>query len=56
MKCLERTLQNTETQNVILAKFVKFTFIDDFGIVIVADQASTNLRIVKQLTIPNIKP
>ena len=31
-------------------------FIDDFGIVIGADQVSTNLIIVKQLTLPNIKP
>ena len=31
-------------------------FIDDFGIVIGADQVSTNLKIVKQLTLPNIKP
>ena len=30
--------------------------IDDFGIVIGADQVSTNLKIVKQLTLPNIKP
>ena len=30
--------------------------IDDFGIVIGADQVSTNLIIVKQLTLPNIKP
>ena len=31
-------------------------FIDEFGIVIGADQVSTNLKIVKQLTLPNIKP
>ena len=30
--------------------------IDDFGIVIGADQVSTNLIIVKQLTLPDIKP
>jgi len=30
--------------------------INDFGIVIGADQVSTNLKIVKQLTLPNIKP
>ena len=31
-------------------------FIDDFGIVIGADQVSTNLIIVKQLTLSDIKP
>ena len=30
--------------------------IDDFGIVIGVDQVSTNQKIVKQLTLPNIKP
>ena len=30
--------------------------IDDFGIVIGADQVSTNLKIVKWLTLPNFKP
>ena len=56
MKCFERILAKIlRLKNVILAIFAK-VIIDDFGIVIGADQVSTNLIIVKQLTLPNIKP
>ena len=36
--------------------FLLKLLIDDFRIVIGADQVSTNLKIVKQLTLPNFKP
>ena len=56
MKCFERILAKIlKLKNVILANLPKL-LIDDFGIVIGADQVSTNLIIVKQLTLPNIKP
>ena len=55
VECFERILAKIlRLKNVILAIFAKI-IIDDFGIVFGADKVSTNYKIVKQLTLPNIK-
>ena len=56
VKCFERILAKMLSLKNVIWPYLPKLLIDDFGIVIGADQVSTNLKIVKQLTLPNIKP